>query len=130
VPVNISAEVVSQQVTDVGSVLQGRVSGVSVDAQGGPGEVAVVRIRVLAPTEITIRLCDRRRAKRGGNNLLNNGDIETITILKDPSITLYTEHKVGNGVIVITTKSGKNWCPKLEYNVTAPGKSPTTYPKS
>ena len=51
----ISANVVAQTpVTDVGSILQGRVAGVSVDEQGGPGNTAVVRIRGFGPMATTI----------------------------------------------------------------------------
>ena len=53
---------------------------------------------------------------RGGNNLINPNDIETITVLKDPSTTSLYGAEGGNGVIVITTKSGKMGAPKLEYN--------------
>ena len=65
---------------------------------------------------------------RGGNNLVNPGDIETITILKDPSITALYGAEGGNGVIVITTKTGKIGAPKLEYNTYASWEKPIKLP--
>ncbi len=126
----ISADVVSKTpVTDVGSVLQGRVAGVSVDEQGGPGETAVVRIRGFGTNgdNDPLYVIDGVQI-RGGSNLINPNDIETITILKDPSITSLYGAEGGNGVIVITTKSGKIGAPKLEYNSYFDWESSTNYP--
>ena len=114
----ISSDVIAQTpVTDVGSLLQGRVAGVSVDDQGGPGDNAVVRIRGFGTNgdNDPLYVIDGVQM-RGGNNLINPGDIETITILKDPSLTSLYGAEGGNGVIVITTKRGKIGAPKLEYN--------------
>ena len=129
----ISADVVAKTpVTDVGSVLQGRVAGVSVDAQGGPGDVAVVRIRGFGSNgdNDVLYVIDGVQT-RGGSNLINPNDIETITVLKDPSITSLYGAQGGNGVIVITTKTGKRGtAPKLEYSGYGSWESPTTYPGS
>ncbi|MEO8414224.1 MAG: SusC/RagA family TonB-linked outer membrane protein, partial [Ginsengibacter sp.] len=129
----VSADVISKTpVTDVGSVLQGRVAGVSVDAQGGPGETAVVRIRGFGSNgnNDVLYVIDGVQM-RGGNNLINPNDIETITVLKDPSNTALYGAQGGNGVIVITTKTGKRGAaPKLEYSTYGSFESPTTYPGS
>ncbi len=129
----ISADVVAKTpVADVGSVLQGRVSGVSVDAQGGPGSTAVVRIRGFGSNgnNDVLYVIDGVQM-RGGSNLVNPNDIETITVLKDPSNTALYGAQGGNGVIVITTKTGKRGAaPKLEYNGYVSWEKPTTYPKS
>lgn len=126
----ISADVVSKTpVTDVGSILQGRAAGISVDAQGGPGSIAVVRIRGFGTNgnNDPLYVIDGVQM-RGGNNLVNPGDIESITILKDPSITSLYGAQGGNGVIVITTKSGKQGIPKLEYSSYASWESAIKYP--
>ncbi|MEP7142373.1 MAG: TonB-dependent receptor [Ferruginibacter sp.] len=129
----VSADVVAKTpVTDVGSVLQGRVAGVSVDAQGGPGNTAVVRIRGFGSNgnNDVLYVIDGVQM-RGGSNLVNPNDIETITVLKDPSNTALYGAQGGNGVIVITTKTGKRGvAPKLEYNGYASWETPITYPKS
>lgn len=97
--------------------LQGTVSGVNVTTQGGrPGAFLDIRIRGVAtngdntPTFIV----DGNILKEIG--LLNPNDIENITVLKDAQAAIYGT--IGaNGVIIITTKSGKkNSKPTLSYN--------------
>jgi TonB-linked SusC/RagA family outer membrane protein len=126
----ISADVVTRTpVTDIGSVLQGRAAGVSVDAQGGPGSISNVRIRGFGTNgnNDVLYVIDGVQM-RGGSNLFNTNDIETVTVLKDPSITSLYGAQGGNGVIVITTKSGKIGAPKLEFNSYAGWENPIKYP--
>ena len=114
----ISAEVVAQTpATDVTSVLQGRVAGVTVDGQGGPGNQQVVRIRGIGTLgdNDPLYVIDGVQTK-GGLNLINQNDIETITVLKDAASAALYGARGGNGVIVITTKRGKSGAPRLEYN--------------
>ncbi|HWK04726.1 MAG TPA: TonB-dependent receptor [Puia sp.] len=126
----ISAEVVAQTpATDVTGVLQGRVAGVSVDGQGGPGSSQVIRIRGIGTLNNNdpLYVIDGVQIRAGTNankasgsqnisNLLNPNDIESITILKDPSLISLYGAEGSNGVVVITTKTGKLGAPKLEYN--------------
>jgi len=97
--------------------LQGTVSGVNVTTQGGrPGANLDVRIRGIAtngenrPTFIV----DGNIIKDIG--LINPNDIETITVLKDAQAAIYGT--IGaNGVILITTKTGKkNSKTRISYN--------------
>jgi TonB-linked SusC/RagA family outer membrane protein len=129
----VGADVVAKTpVADVGSVLQGRVAGVTVDAQGGPGNTAVVRIRGFGSNgnNDVLYVIDGVQM-RGASNLVNPNDIETITVLKDPSNTALYGAQGGNGVIVITTKTGKRGnAPKLEYNGYGSWEKPTSTPKS
>ena len=46
-------------------------------------------------------------------NLINNADIESIEILKDASSSAIYGSRGANGVVLITTKSGKTEKPKL-----------------
>lgn len=128
----ISADVITKTpVADVPSALQGRAAGVSVDAQGGPGSTAVVRIRGFGTNgnNDVLYVVDGVQM-RGANNFVNPNDIETITVLKDPSITSLYGAQGGNGVIVITTKTGKRGtAPKLEYNGYGSWEKPTKYPE-
>jgi TonB-linked SusC/RagA family outer membrane protein len=127
----ISADVISRTpVSDLGSVLQGRAAGVSVDAQGGPGSISNVRIRGFGTNgnNDVLYVIDGVQM-RGGSNLFNTNDIETVTVLKDPSITSLYGAQGGNGVIVITTKSGKTGAPKLEYSAYTGWESPIKYPE-
>ncbi len=122
----ISADVVAQTpVTSVESVLQGRVAGVTVDGQGGPGSAQTIRIRGVGTlgNNDPLYVIDGVQIRMGtGNgsqnisNLLDPGEIESITILKDPSLIALYGSEGSNGVIVITTKTGKQGAPRLEYN--------------
>lgn len=126
----VSADIIAHTpVTDVGTALEGRVAGVSVDQQGDPGSTAVIRIRGFGTNgdNDPLYVIDGVQM-RGGNNLINPNDIETLTILKDPSTTALYGAEGSNGVIVITTKSGKLGAPKLEYSSYASWESPINYP--
>ncbi len=126
----VSADVIAHTpVTDVGTALEGRVAGVSVDQQGDPGSTGVIRIRGFGTNgdNDPLYVVDGVQM-RGGNNLINPNDIETLTVLKDPSTTSLYGAEGGNGVIVITTKSGKVGAPRLEFNSYASWESPIKYP--
>jgi TonB-linked SusC/RagA family outer membrane protein len=122
----ISADVIDKSpVTDVTAVLQGRVAGVSVDGQGGPGASQVVRLRGVGSfgNNDPLYVIDGVQIRLGNSDgsqdissLFNPNDIESITVLKDPSLTGLYGAEGSNGVIVITTKTGKLGAPKLEYN--------------
>lgn len=52
-----------------------------------------------------------------GLSMVNPEDIETFTVLKDASATAIYGSRASNGVIIITTKKGKNGqAPKINYN--------------
>ncbi|MVN91763.1 SusC/RagA family TonB-linked outer membrane protein [Mucilaginibacter sp. HME9299] len=56
-----------------------------------------------------------------GNAILNNinpNDIESITFLKDAAAASIWGSKAANGVIVITTKRGKQGAPSIDYSMT------------
>ncbi len=86
--------------------LQGTVSGVNVTQQSGaPGADLDIRIRGIStnndPSPVVII-----DGYVGDLNTINPNDIETMTVLKDAQAAIYGT--VGaNGIILITTKSGK-----------------------
>lgn len=55
-------------------------------------------------------------ASNGGVNSINPNDIESISVLKDASSTAIYGARAANGVVLITTKSGKVGKPVLEVN--------------
>jgi TonB-linked SusC/RagA family outer membrane protein len=57
---------------------------------------------------------------------LNPSDIESITVLKDASAAIYGS-RAANGVILVTTKTGKG-APKLNYSYYTGVQNPTTMP--
>jgi TonB-linked SusC/RagA family outer membrane protein len=122
----ISADVIAQTpVTSIEGAIQGRVAGVTVDGQGGPGNSETIRIRGIGtlgnndPLYVIDGVQIRVGTAYGSqniSNLLNPNDIESLTILKDPSLIALYGAEGSNGVIVITTKSGKKGEPRLEYS--------------
>ncbi len=144
----VSAETIAQTpVTDITTALQGRVAGVSVDDQGGPGSSGIIRIRGVGSLGnndplyvidgVQVRIGPSNGTNGGGGtntgsqdiaNLLNPADIETLTVLKDPSLTALYGAEGSNGVIVITTKSGKRGDPKLQYTAYVGDQIPRKFP--
>lgn len=67
-----------------------------------------------------------------GNNPLadlNPNDIESIDILKDASATVIYGSRAANGVVVITTKKGKQGKPKVNYDGWVSVSNPYNLPK-
>lgn len=136
----ISADAIAQTpATSVESVLQGRVAGVSVDEQGGPGASQTIRIRGIGTlgNNDPLYVIDGVQVRMGTANqsqnistLLNPAEIESITVLKDPSLIAMYGSEGSNGVIVITTKTGKLGGPKLEYNAYIGQERPIKLPKT
>jgi TonB-linked SusC/RagA family outer membrane protein len=136
----ISASVIQQTpVTSVEQAIQGRVAGVTVDGQGGPGNAQTIRIRGIGSfgNNDPLYVIDGvqiRVGTSGGSqnisNLLNPNDIESLTILKDPSLIALYGAEGSNGVIVITTKTGKVGAPTVEYNGYAGVENPRNLPKT
>ncbi len=104
-------------VTRIEDALKGRTSGVRVtSASGQPGEGSTVRIRGTT----TIGNSDPLYVVdgvvvRGGIDFLNQGDIESIEVLKDAAAGIYGTRASG-GVILVTTKNGNKNSSKINYN--------------
>ncbi|MDT0558450.1 TonB-dependent receptor [Ichthyenterobacterium sp. W332] len=100
----------------VEQALQGTVSGVNVTSQSGaPGAGLDIRIRGISTNGANgpLVIID---GYQGDLSILNPNDIETITVLKDAQAAIYGT--IGaNGVVLITTKSGRKGAKtKVSYN--------------
>ncbi|MCR4853693.1 MAG: TonB-dependent receptor [Prevotella sp.] len=109
-------------VTNVLQAVQGAAAGVTI-TQGSsiPGDApsALVRGRnsINAGTGPYIVVDGIPISKSGGSlNDINPGDIESMEILKDASATAIYGTNGANGVILITTKHGKDGKPSVSYN--------------
>ncbi len=89
--------------------LQGRASGVTVISAGSPGAKPTVLIRGIPSFTGTdpVVIIDGVPQTLTDFNSINAADIESINVLKDAATTAIYGVKGGNGVIVVTTKSGK-----------------------
>ena len=100
--------------------LQGRVPGVQVASGGAPGSAPRVMIRGVTNTASSdpLYVVDGVPLPPGSNiNFINNNDIESMEVLKDASASAIYGTRASNGVIIITTKQGKEG--KVQVDVTA-----------
>ncbi|MFC5282514.1 SusC/RagA family TonB-linked outer membrane protein [Pedobacter alpinus] len=84
--------------------LQGKVAGLTIVNGGSPGASPVVRIRGVNSTNSANPIYVVDGIIQNTIDYLNQNDIESIEVLKDPSSTAIFGVQGGNGVIVITTK--------------------------
>lgn len=115
-----SAEVAKQTFGSFDQALQGAATGVSVMASGGqPGQQAVVRIRgngSISGNNVPLYILDGAEISAADFQTLNQGDFESIEVLKDAVSTGIYGSRGANGVIVIATKKGKIGQLKLDYD--------------
>jgi len=126
-------------ITSPDELIAGKVAGVSVTSNGGqPGAAATVRIRGISslngnndPLYVIDGVPMQSLMKPDPNNplgtstipgvsdplsLINPNDIESMTVLKDASAAAIYGSRASSGVILITTKKGKNGAPKFNFN--------------
>ncbi|RZK56676.1 MAG: SusC/RagA family TonB-linked outer membrane protein [Pedobacter sp.] len=91
--------------------LQGNVAGlISSNGSGQPGAVPNIRIRGIGSVNAgsgPLYVVDGIPLESGQISGLNSYDIENLTVLKDASAASIYGSRAANGVILITTKSGK-----------------------
>lgn len=106
-------------------LIAGKVAGVQITpGDGRPGSGGRIRVRGGAslnasndPLIIVDGVPLNSSAGAGnGLNLINPNDIETFTILKDPSAAAIYGSRASNGVILITTKKGRKGDLKVNFN--------------
>ncbi len=106
---------------NVNTMLQGKVAGVQVtNTSGRPGEAAKIRIRgkgSLGGESSSDPLWVIDGVISGTGSQLNPNDIATMSILKDAAATALFGSRATNGVILVTTKSGRVGENRVEANV-------------
>ncbi len=114
-------DIATQPVADPTQALQGRAAGVTVTQNSGaPGGAGGTQVRVRGITSAgnnsPLYVVDGfplPSSDASGNsvenqlNAINPNDIETIDVLKDASATAIYGLRAANGVVIITTKRGK-----------------------
>ena len=103
--------------SNVGRLLQGQAPGVvAKQTSGQPGQELQVEIRgnsSLGANSDPLYVVDGFPVGTNVGNSLNSNDIESITVLKDAASTSVYGSRGANGVVLITTKSGKKDGSKL-----------------
>ena len=103
--------------SNISSMLEGKVAGVQITSDGQPGADPTVRIRGVGSFGSTAPLYVVDGVPVGTTiRDFSPNDIETIQVLKDASAGAIYGSRAANGVIIITTKSGKKDQPlKVDY---------------
>ncbi|WP_184542070.1 SusC/RagA family TonB-linked outer membrane protein [Mucilaginibacter sp. FT3.2] len=110
--VTLNAEDLNKASLSVANLLQGRAAGVQVQQNNGtPGASLSIRIRgtnsINADSE-PLYVIDGFPTNNGIGFTINPEDIASISILKDAASTAIYGARGANGVVLITTKNGKN----------------------
>ncbi len=103
----------------VEDALKGKVSGVQItQSSGQPGSDSKVRIRGIGTVNNSepLYIVDGMPVD-GGINYLNPVDIQSVEILKDAASAAIYGARAANGVILVTTKSGKQGKAVINYDV-------------
>lgn len=105
-------------VTSVSNALQGKLAGVRIyQSDGGqPGSDASIRIRggaSINKSNAPLVIIDGMQRSL---NDINPNDIETVQVLKDASSTAIYGARASNGVVLVTTKSGKYGEAQITFN--------------
>ena len=110
-------EITSLPVLRTEQALQGRAAGVQVTQNSGqPGSTQSIRIRGTGSLNNAEPLYVIDGIPSGGIDYLNPADIESISILKDAASAAIYGARGGNGVVLITTKTGsKGQKPQITY---------------
>lgn len=111
-------ELAKQNENNPMKALQGRVPGMNITADGSPSGSATVRIRGIGTLNDNdpLYIIDGVPTKAGMHEL-NGNDIESLQVLKDAASASIYGSRAANGVIIITTKKGKEG--KLRVDVDA-----------
>ncbi|WP_158275332.1 TonB-dependent receptor [Pedobacter sp. HMWF019] len=109
-----------QPVLNASSALQGRVAGAVVtNSSGAPGGQVKIRIRggnSVNASNDPLYVVDGIALTSIGLQEINVNDIESMEILKDASATAVYGSRGANGVVIVTTKTGKSGIVKVDYN--------------
>jgi len=115
-----AADIEKANAVRVEDALQGRASGVNIIQSGSPGVTPTVLIRGIpsyAGSDPLV-IIDGVQQTLVDFNSISPSDIESINVLKDAATTSIYGVKGGNGVIVVTTKTGKKY-QKTQFSLNA-----------
>jgi TonB-linked SusC/RagA family outer membrane protein len=110
-------ELTKRNTTSALQALQGQTSGVQITSTSGqPGEGMKVVVRGQGTIGGSGPLYIVDGVQSGDISYLNNADIESIDVLKDAASAAIYGSQAANGVILITTKSGKKGTAKISFD--------------
>lgn len=117
-----SKDIESRPVTNALQAMQGKIAGVDITSNERPGELGSIRIRgsrsITASNDPLYVIDGIPVMSNSAIETLNPRDIESIDVLKDASATAIYGSRGANGVIIVTTKKGKEGKFSLNYSGT------------
>ncbi len=113
-------DVRTQPIASFDQLLQGQAPGLNVKAGSGqPGRNADVIIRGRSSVNGSVTplyIVDGIEVRAGDFSTLNQGDFESVTVLKDAASTAIYGSRGANGVIVVTTRKGRSGQVRFAYD--------------
>ncbi|MCH7409090.1 TonB-dependent receptor [Belliella sp. DSM 111904] len=121
--------IAGKPLTNAYQALQGEVPGLVIQqGTSEPGSLPEINIRGLSTMSGNSPLIVVDGVIGSLNNV-NPNDIENVSVLKDAASAAIYGSRAANGVILITTKGGKEGKPKFSYNGQFGVQQPTNFPK-
>ena len=100
----------------VGESIQGLVPGVTVRNTGAPGANATIEIRGVSTFGAATPLYVIDGMLADANTTINPDDVASIQVLKDASAAAIYGSRAGNGVVIVTTKRGREGPAKISVS--------------
>jgi TonB-dependent starch-binding outer membrane protein SusC len=111
------SEMKAEGLINVSSALQGRMPGVTIESAGGdPGSGTRITIRGVGSLNNASPLYLVDGVPMNGINGISAAYIESVDVLKDASAAAIYGSRAANGVVLITTKTGKPGKPVISFN--------------
>ncbi|WP_208295634.1 TonB-dependent receptor [Fibrivirga algicola] len=104
-------------ISDVGQLLQGKVPGLNISANGDPNAPAAVILRgasTINSSQGPFYVIDG--VPGADISIIAPDDIASIDVLKDAAATAIYGNRAANGVIMVTTKRGKKGLAQITYS--------------
>lgn len=115
----VDKDALKQPVVNITQMLQGSTPGVfSVSTSGKPSASSDIQIRGVGSINSSttpLYIIDGVPATSNDFSLLNPGDVENLTVLKDASATALYGSRGSNGVVLVQTKRGKDGTFSISY---------------
>lgn len=125
-------ELKASPTTNLTGAMVGRMPGVigfqRSDEPGGGGTTIRIRGTNSLGSKDPLIVIDGVPGRAGGMNRINPNEIESMSVLKDAAAAIYGS-RAANGVILITTKRGKEGKPTITYNGNMGFSQPTRLPE-
>jgi TonB-linked SusC/RagA family outer membrane protein len=128
-----SADLANQPVGNLSNALAGRLSGATImQSAGTPGMESNIRVRSVGTFNNSnpLYVIDGIITDKFAFDGLSPNEVESVTILKDGASAAIYGSRAANGVILVTTKRGREGAAKLSYSGLYGIEEPTKLPKT